>query len=171
MSSILEFGELLAGAKRSAVHLEMRDSYYSNPRFEAWKLGHRTDWGDRASWWRSFHQQIADAVDRGVLIRRARIISEPVSEYIRWEHYVTRANVEAGELVRWLPRHRTADLLVPGCDFWIFDDRLIRVHHFSGDGDWERKELREDAGIVQMSSAAFEKIWERGTPHDEYEVK
>jgi hypothetical protein len=25
--------------------------------------------------------------------------------------------------------------LLPGNDFWIFDDHLIRVHHFSGDGD------------------------------------
>jgi hypothetical protein len=171
MSSIPEFSELLADTKRSAVHLEMRDSYYSNPRFEAWQQGQQTDWDDRASWWRPFHQQIADAVARGVLIRRARIISEPVTDYIAWEHYVTRANVEAGELVRWLSRQRTADLLVPGCDFWIFDDRLIRVHHFSGDGDWQDKELRNDPEVVSMSSAAFEKIWERATPHDEYEVK
>ncbi|MGW0711854.1 DUF6879 family protein [Streptomyces sp. NPDC002643] len=171
MSSIPEFDELLAGTEQSAVHLEMRDVYYSNPRFEAWQQGQRTNWDDRSSWWRPFHQQIANAVARGVLVRRARIVSEPVTDYIRWEHYVTRANVEAGEEVRWLPRQHTADLLMPGCDFWIFDDRLIRVHHFSGDGAWEAKELLDDPSIVRMSSDAFEKIWERAIPHDEYEVK
>ncbi|NUK56820.1 DUF6879 family protein [Streptomyces lunaelactis] len=171
MSSIPEFSELLADAKRSAVHLEMRDSYYSNPRFEAWQQGHRTDWDDRASWWRPFHQQIADAVARGVSVRRARVVSEPVTEYIRWEHYVTHSNVTAGERVRWLPRREATELLLPGNDFWIFDDRTIRVHHFSGDGDWADKELRDDPGVVDMYSAAFEKIWERAIPHDQYEIK
>ena len=165
-----DFSELLTHAKRSAVHLETRDVYYSNPRFEAWQNGQRTDWADRASWWRPFHQEIADAVARGVVVRRARVISEPVTEYIRWEHYVTHANVTAGEQVRWLPRRDAVDLLLPANDFWIFDDRLMRVHHFTGDGDWSGKELRED-GAVATCSDVFEKIWARAIPHAEYEVK
>jgi hypothetical protein len=171
MSSIPEFAELLAGAHESAVHLEMRDAYYSNPRFEAWQDGARVDWDDRASWWRPFHQDIADAVARGVQVRRARIVSEPVTDYIAWEHYQTRANVEAGEQVRWLPRNRAWDLLLPGSDLWIFDGRLMRVHHFSGDGEWISKELCDDPGIVDGHAAAFEQVWQRATPHDEYEVK
>ncbi|MEU4498896.1 DUF6879 family protein [Streptomyces sp. NPDC023998] len=171
MSSIPEFGELLAGAKRSAVHLETRDVYYSNPRFETWQKGERTDWDDRASWWRPFHQQIADAVARGVDVRRARVVSEPVTEYIRWEHYVTHANLAAGERVRWLPRRQATDLLLPVNDFWVFDGQLMRVHHFSGDGDWLDKELRDDPGVVETCSTAFEKIWGRAIPHDEYEIK
>jgi hypothetical protein len=82
----------------------------------------------------SVHSAIADAVSRGVVVRRARIISEPVSEYIRWEHYVTRANIEAGEQVRWLPRRLASDLSLPGNDFWAFDAERLRIHHFSGDG-------------------------------------
>lgn len=165
-----DFGELLAGAKRSAVHLETRDVYYSNPRFEAWQNGERTDWDDRASWWRGFHQEIADAVARGVVVRRARVVSEPVTQYIAWEHYVTQANVTAGEHVRWLSRRDAVGLLLPANDFWIFDDQLMRVHHFTGDGDWADKELRDD-GAVATYSAAFESIWEHATPHAEYEVK
>ncbi len=56
---------------------------------------------------------------RGVIIRRTRIVSEPVSEYIRWEHEITSANAEAGEDVRWLPPRRASDLLLPGNDFWV----------------------------------------------------
>lgn len=171
MSSIPEFSELLAGAAKSAVHLEMRDAYYSNPRFEAWQDGDRVNWEDRASWWRPFHQDIADAVARGVTVRRARIVSEPVTDYIRWEHYQTVANVEAGEQVRWLARRRAWDLLLPGSDLWVFDGRLMRVHHFSGDGVWVDKELCDDPALVESHAASFEKIWERATPHDEYEVK
>lgn len=171
MSSIPEFAELLAGTRESAVHLEMRDAYYSNPRFEDWQAGQRVDWDDRASWWRPFHQNIADAVARGVAVRRVRIVSEPVTDYIQWEHYQTRANVEAGEEVRWLPRHRAWDLLLPGSDLWIFDGRLMRVHHFSGDGEWISKELCDDSTVVGQHAAAYEAVWERAIPHDQYEVK
>jgi hypothetical protein len=171
MSSIPEFAELLADTGKSAVHLEMRDAYFSNPRFEAWQDGQRVDWDDRASWWRPYHQDIADAVARGVTVRRARVVSEPVTDYIRWEHYQTRANIEAGEQVRWLPRRAAWDLLLPGTDLWVFDGRLMRVHHFSGDGEWISKEVSDEPAVVEQHAAAFEKVWERATPHDEYEVK
>lgn len=165
------FDGLLAGATKSAVHLEMRDTYYGNPRFEAWQNGARIDWSDRASWWRPFHQDIADAVSRGVVVRRARVVSEPVTEYIRWEHYVTRGNVEAGEQVRWLPRRRTADLLMPGCDFWIFDEQVIRVHDFAGNGDFLGEEFSDDRALVELNAAAFERVWGRAIPHQDYEIK
>lgn len=171
MNSIPEFSELLAGTGHSAVHLEMRDGYYSNPRFEAWRNGARVDWDDRSSWWRPFHQDIADAVARGVNVRRARVVSEPVTDYIRWEHYQTRANVEAGEQVRWLPRRQAWDLLLPGTDLWVFDGRLMRVHHFSGDGEWISKELSDDPAVVGQHGAAFEGVWERAVPHAQYEVQ
>jgi hypothetical protein len=54
----------------------LRDTSYSNPGFEAWQQGHRIDWNDGASWWNPFHQQMADAVARGVTVRRARGVSD-----------------------------------------------------------------------------------------------
>lgn len=171
MPSTPEFADLIAGCSASAVHLEMRDTYFSNSRFEAWQDGQRVDWADRASWWRPYHDSIADAVTRGVRVRRARVVSEPVTDYIRWEHYQTRANIEAGEEVRWLPRYHAVDLLLPPNDYWVFDDRLVRVHHFSGDGQWVGKELILDAQLTLRHLTAFEEVWEQAVPHHEYEVK
>jgi hypothetical protein len=171
LSTLPEFTELLAAAQTSAVHLELRDAYFSNPRFEAWRTGDRVDWDDRSSWWMPYHQAIADAVARGVVVRRARVVSEPVTDYIRWEHYQTTANIEAGEQVRWLPRAQATRLLLPGTDCWIFDGALVRAHHFSGDGDWIGTELLDDAEAVSRSAEAFETIWAHATPHDEYKIK
>ena len=171
LSTLPEFTELLATAKASAVHLEMRDTYYSNPRFEAWQQGDRVDWADRASWWRPFHQTVADAVARGVVIRRARVISEPVTEYIRWEHYQTQANIEAGEQVRWLPRTMATQLLLPGTDCWVFDGSLVRAHHFSGDGEWIDNELLNESRVVARYASAFEAVWDSAIPHDQYRIK
>ncbi|MCP3819087.1 hypothetical protein NLX86_13480 [Streptomyces sp. A3M-1-3] len=168
--SVPTFSELLGRSERSAVHLEMRDSYASTDRFDAWKRGERIDWADRESWWHAYDQLIADSVARGVVIRRARIVSEPVSEYIRWEHYVTQANVTAGEQVRWLPRRLATGISLPGNDFWAFDDSLLRVHHFSGDGAVVEDEITDDSATVKLCVTAFESVWERAIPHQDYQI-
>lgn len=117
---------LLDGCERSAVHLEMRDTYSrSDPRFAAWQRGFRYDPEDRSSWWQPWLDLVDRARSRGVAVRRARIVSEPVSEYIRFEYDITFRNVLAGEDVRWLPRRRASDLALPGNDFWVFDDRVV----------------------------------------------
>lgn len=79
---------------------------------------------------------VQDAVARGVVMRRARIVSEPVTDYIRYEHAITPLNLQVGEDVRWLPRRRASDIPLPGNDFWLLDERLMQFHHFTGTGDW-----------------------------------
>ncbi|GIH98070.1 DUF6879 family protein [Planobispora takensis] len=161
--------QYLAACTRSAIHLEMRDGYTLNdPAYHAWQAGHRIDLNDRASWWRPWLQNIVNATARGVVIRRARIVSEPVSSYIRYEYDVTVPNVRAGEQVRWLPRRRATDLALPGNDFWLFDEEVLLVHHFSGDGDKVDSEIITKLSVVGFHVTAFGAVWERAIPHDQY---
>lgn len=161
--------QLLASCRRSAVHLEMRDGYtLKDPAFQAWQAGHRIDLEDRASWWRPWLQNIVDAVARGVEVRRARIISEPVSAYIRYEYDVTIPNIRAGEQVRWLPRRSATDLALPGNDFWLFDGTTLLVHHFSGDGDKVDSEIITDPAVITLRREAFEAVWRRAISHQDY---
>lgn len=163
--------ELLATCKRSAVHLELRDGYTSDdPQFNAWKAGHRIDLNDRASWWRPWLQNIVDATARGVLVRRARVVSEPVSEYIRFEHGCTVPNLRAGEEVRWLPRRQATSVPLPANDYWLFDSEILLVHHFSGDGDKVGTEIVEDPAVVAFYAEAFESVWQRAIPHEDYQL-
>ncbi|NWF30554.1 hypothetical protein HW130_30595 [Streptomyces sp. PKU-EA00015] len=167
------FAELLAGCQRSALHLEMRDVYGvadEDEDFAAWKAGHRYDLNDRASWWNGFHDVVAEAVGRGVAVRRARIVSEPVTDYIRYEYACTPQNIAAGEEVRWLPRRLASDLMLPGNDLWIFDDRLIRFGLFSGDGAFVAHELEEAPDVVKQCVGAFEAVWDRAIPHEEFQI-
>lgn len=166
--SLPTFAELIADCQRSAVHLELRDVYYSNPLFEAWKQGYAVDWTDRDSWWLDFHDRITAARARGVVVRRARVVSEPLTDYIRWEHEVTRANVAAGEKVRWLPRRQTTDMSLPGNDFWLFDDEVLRIHHFAGNGDHVEDEIVRDHALARHCGDAFEAVWQRAIPHENY---
>ena len=62
-----------------------------------------------------------------VMIRRVRVVSEPLSDYLRWEHACTDVNISAGEDVRWLPRTKAAGLLLPGADCWVSGHRVVRL--------------------------------------------
>ncbi|GAA2832082.1 hypothetical protein GCM10010441_65860 [Kitasatospora paracochleata] len=169
--SAARIDELLRNTRRSALHLEMRDGYMQDdPAFMEWKAGHRLDPNDRQSWWRPWLDVIAEATGRGVEVRRARIVSEPVSDYIRYEYDVTFPNVAAGEQVRWLPRRNASTIALPGNDFWLFDGRIVRWGHFSGDGDSLGGELTEDPVAVKLCAEAFEAVWDRAVPHDQYNV-
>nr|WP_123667966.1 DUF6879 family protein [Actinocorallia herbida] len=156
---------------RSAVHLEMRDTYWVSSEdalFNAWKAGHRDDPEDRASWWRPWLGLVEEAVSRGVEVRRARIVSEPVTEYIRFEYDMTFTNVLAGEQVRWLPRRKAAPLALPGCDFWLLDGERVMFNHFNGVGDWAGVEWTKDPEITDLCSSAFDAVWHLATAHEEY---
>ncbi|RJL24038.1 hypothetical protein D5H75_31520 [Bailinhaonella thermotolerans] len=157
---------MLARATRSAVHLEMRDFYAPCPGFEDWMAGGdgRTD---RSGWVAA----VEGAVSRGVRVRRARVVSEPVSDYTRWLYMVTDVNLKAGEEVRWLPRRQAFDLLLPGADFWMFDQRVVLWNFNSGNGEHvEGYEYSSDPRVAAQVVAAFEQVWERATPHEKFEV-
>ncbi len=169
MSPAPALDELFGACHNSAVHLEMRDGYMQDdPVYVDWQAGVDID---PAARWPEWFGLIQRTVARGVEVRRARIISEPVSEYIRYEYEVTQAhNIAAGELVRWLPRRHASDIALPGNDFWLFDNRLVRFACFSGDGDFVSAELVDDPVVVKLCAAAFEAVWARAVPHQEYHI-
>jgi uncharacterized cysteine cluster protein YcgN (CxxCxxCC family) len=104
-------------------------------------------------------------------MRRVRVISEPVSEYMKWENACTRLNLEAGEDIRWLPRTQAADLLLPGADCWVFDHRLVRWNFQRGDGTNPRHyTFSSDPRIIRDIVAAFEIAWDRAVPNAEYKA-
>ncbi|BDM66664.1 hypothetical protein HEK616_01510 [Streptomyces nigrescens] len=166
------FEELFRQAKHSAVHLEMRDGYMrSDPSFISWQHDPGSllsEWDPESRPWLALMQEITD---RGVEVRRARVFSEPMSDYLRFEHCLTPANIAAGEQVRWLPRRRASDLALPGNDFWLFDDSLVVFLHFTGEGELSPEgdeERTAEPSVVRLCSAAFESVWRRAVPHEEY---
>ncbi|MGW2716054.1 DUF6879 family protein [Streptomyces sp. NPDC001492] len=149
----------------------MRDEYMrSDPRFAAWQNGVRDDPAERDPERRPWLRLITDLVGQGIEVRRARIVSEPVSEYIRFEHHLTGPTVDAGEQVRWLPRRRASALALPGNDFWLFDGSSVVFHHFAGDGELapEDEEFTDDPAVVKLCADAFEAVWAMAVPHADY---
>ncbi|WP_435172554.1 DUF6879 family protein [Actinacidiphila sp. bgisy145] len=172
-STVPTFDELIATCTRSAVHLEMRDSYGVDDEaadFERWRATRERDVDPASAYWAPWVDLIGRTRARGVTVRRARIVSEPVTEYIRYEYAGTPVNVAAGELVRWLPRRRASDLALPGNDFWLFDEEWVHWNHFTGDGASTGAEIVNSPEATKLCASAFEAVWDRAVPHDQYEI-
>lgn len=163
------FDEVFAATRHSAVHLETRDEYTpDDPVFHDWRagkhIGVRERWGD-------WFDLAAATTARGVEVRRARIVSEPVTDFIRYEHDLTGPlNLAAGEAVRWLPRRSALDISVPLNDFWVFDGELVRFGYFAGDGTYLGDEMVDDPAVVRLCVEAFERVWAQAIPHEDYRL-
>ncbi|TJZ41487.1 hypothetical protein FCH28_37165 [Streptomyces piniterrae] len=145
----------------------MRDGYMkSDPAFIDWSAGRTIEPAQR---WGDWLRLVSESTARGVEVRRARIVSEPISAYIRFEYEVTEGlNIAAGEQVRWLSRRDATSIALPGNDFWLFDSGLVLVNHFDGDGDSLEHEVVTDPEVAKLCASAFEAVWERAVPHEAY---
>lgn len=159
--------------KREALHLEMRDVYAVKNEAERFarflERGYR-DHDLEAEERRPWTTLVQDATAAGKVFRRARIISEPVTDYIRYEWEGTGSNVDAGEQVKWLPRRFASAIALPGNDFWLFDDSIVVFAVFAGEGDVFERQLTTDPAVVQLCRSAFEAVWSIAIPHGEYRL-
>lgn len=164
--------DLIKAARHSVAHLETRDAYdITEQAFADWQAGNAPP-DDMRAFMTNWMDFVASVTGRGVRMRRARVVSEPLSDYIRWEHALTTYNVEAGEEVRWLPRRQAYDLLLPGADFYLIDSRLVAFNFNAGDGRSLREyEFVSDLALVAPVVMAFEQVWDRAIPHAEYEPR
>jgi hypothetical protein len=102
------------------------------------------------AWREPWKRLVRDVRASGRIMQRVHVVTEPVSDYIRFELLaVYPANVEAGEDVRILGRDaaRAASLL-PAPDFWLFDDDLLAVLFYDSTGAVETVELARGPGVL-----------------------
>jgi len=162
--------ELFATFERDAFHLELRDDYHvanEDDPFRRWLSGNPDD----GTWQRPWLSRIRQATQSGRTVRRVRVVTEPLTDFIRWEHVVTDANQEAGEDIRWLPRHRVPAAIqwpLHGNDWWLFDDRLLAVGHLRKDGSVMGSELIDDPHVVSTCAELRDQLWSIATPHTQY---
>ncbi|MEV6668843.1 DUF6879 family protein [Streptomyces sp. NPDC051162] len=162
--------ELFNSFERDAFHLELRDDYGSpveDTPYARWQRGEpdNFEWLDP---WKSLMRRSTGA---GKTVRRVRVITEPHTQYVRWEHSLTVQNIEVGEDIRWLPRHQLPEGIafpVQGNDWWLYDDKLLAVGHFDTEGRVLGSELITDPKIVAECIRIRDLLWGLAIPHTEY---
>lgn len=163
-----EFEELLQGGFASeAVHLEMRDAYGTAvelPYMAKWAAGEPDD----LEWLQGWCTTLREHGKAGRSVRRARIVSEPVSDYQRWSYSIAYPMVEAGEDIRWVPRRLVSSAALPGNDFYLFDDRLAVFLLYAGNGLGTGKMSSTEPADLRLCRSAFDAAWKLSIPHREY---
>lgn len=128
--------------------LETLDDYYAeNERepFARFLAGESDDLAWRGPW----KKYVREVRASGRTMSRVHIVSEPPTDYIRFEMLRTYpANVEAGEHVGIIGREKAASL--PDMDFWLFDDAAVAVLVYDAAGAVERAEWHDRSDEPQF---------------------
>ncbi|GIF08608.1 DUF6879 family protein [Actinoplanes siamensis] len=165
-----EFDRLLRTFERSSDHLETRDAYGTEveiPYMAKWAAQEPDD----LSWLDDWCSTLRSHVAAGKSVRRARVVSEPLSDYQLWSFSIAGPMVAAGEDIRWTPRSLVSSLALPGNDFYLFDDRLVVFLLYTGSGLNAGMETSTDPAVVSLCRSAFDAVWKLAIPHRDYEPK
>ena len=171
MARPVSFGEDFSGIfdwfGQSAFRLETLDHYameYEEEAVQRFLAGEPRDTSYIDGWL----QRVRAAVGGGRRVQRVHVVSEPLSDYLRFEITGYRLNVEAGEDVRILPRQATAGLDLPDHDFWLFDDHQVVCMRYDGEGAFLGAEQIDDPGAAARYGAWREAALGAAIPYDRY---
>jgi hypothetical protein len=163
-----EFDRLLRAFNQDSLHLELRDAYGTEvelPHMAKWAAGEPDD----LAWLEDWCATLRDHVRAGRSVRRARVVSEPLSDYQRWSYSIARPMVDAGEDIRWVPRRLVSSVAFPGNDCYLFDDRLVVFLIYSGAGLATDRVASTDPDDIRLCRSAFERAWKFSIPHSDYQ--
>ncbi len=171
MGRPVSFGEDFAGIfdwfRESAFRLETLDHYameYEEEAVQRFLAGEPRDITYIAGWL----ERVAAARDAGRRMQRVHVVSEPLSDYLRFEITGYRLNVDAGEDVRILPRQATAGLDLPDHDFWLFDGQQVVCMRYDGDGMFLGAEQVDNPGVAARYGAWRAAALAAAIPYDRY---
>lgn len=151
-----EFAEQLRTFDHTAFRLELQPAY-SEPsehdtvaKFLAGDPEPPTDVPGLSAWF----QQINELTQQGKRVERVRVHDEPPTDYQRWERWIGRWNVEAGERISYLTREKAHEIgLLPAAgdvDWWLLDSTRLILMRFDEVGHRINNELvTNPATIVQ----------------------
>lgn len=157
--------EWFHGLRRSAFHLEVRDSYSEaseNNRLRAFLAGEPPPDEPPVPW----HALMRETTERGIAVTRVRVVTEPLSDYHRWLLSITDRNIASGEDIRYLPRHEAGK--VSPDDWWLFDDERVVFNLADPDGKPAGAAVTTDPGIVDYCRSVRDRLWKLATPYAEY---
>lgn len=157
----------MSECRREAFRLEVRDSYEVPAESEPLRRFLAGEPFDLRAWSRDWTSFVRELIDRGAGLSRVRVVTEPHSDYQRWLLHLTKINAEAGEDIRYIPRHLAGE--VPPDDFWLVDGRMVVFNLADADGrSVGGSAVTTDPQIVAYCQRVRERLWPMATPYTDY---
>ncbi|GAA4544473.1 DUF6879 family protein [Amycolatopsis samaneae] len=161
------FDDLFRGFHREAFHLEVQDTYHTPDEtgpFQLFLSGQADDF----AWHRPWLDLVRETTSTNRRIRRVRVVTVPHVDYTRWGLTVAEHNIDAGEDIRWLPRHLADPAALTTDDFWLFDEECVVFTVFEPGGKFAGGAATADPVIVSHCRTARDLAWQRAIPHQDY---
>jgi hypothetical protein len=122
---------------------------------------------DLRGWFQDWYDFVQELSARGVTTSRVRVVTVPHTDYHRWLLSLAALNVEAGENIRYLPRHLAGD--TPSDDWWLIDNELVAYPLSDVEGRAVGGvAVTTDRVIVSYCREIKDRLWSLGTPYAEY---
>lgn len=156
--------ELFDSVERGAWRWECQGYYrIDDAPLRRWRAGlpfEETDSG------RAWHEYIRGLRRDGKTFERVRMLTEPLTEYLRWMVPLTQRNIDAGEDIRWITQTQARGLGLPTYDFYLFDDARLAIMRFGEEYLLDGLEVTDDADVVARHRQYRAVAWRAARPHD-----
>jgi hypothetical protein len=162
------FADLFRQFSTSAWRWEAQGTYHQPDEVEPWQR-----WRDGVpvstdlDWLAPWLDLVRAATRAGKRFERVRMITEPLTEYLRWQLEVTPANLDAGEDIRVLTEAEARRLNLPDQDFWLFDNERVAVLHF-GPSDLDGTEIITEPATVARYRTWRDVAWRHAVAFEQY---
>jgi hypothetical protein len=161
-----QLASLLDNAKVASWRWESRGVYSAVDAtlLRRWREGHGRDPDDDRSW----VEYVQGLRRRGVRFERARLLTEPLTEYLRMQFDFTYMNVDAGEDVRWVAPSVAAKVGMPTYDYYLIDDDVVAILDFDVRGRFTGARASTGREVVERHATWRDLIWPHAVPHERY---
>ena len=163
-----EFNRLFTSFQHTAYRLETLQRYdvsYEEETYAAFLTGQSSPPDAAKSEWASI---IADGVQDGKSFQRVHVVTEPLTDYLRYEiGWSYGPNVAAGEQIG-IIAGEPSELGLPGRDYWLFDSRDLWVMDYDRSGRFLSAELVGDPAVIVEHCYARDKAVHLAVPYTDY---
>lgn len=90
--------------------------------------------GETDQSWFKWPKRVRAWADQGRSIGRVRMLTDPLTDYLRFELSITPPALDAGEDIRFLTEARARELGAPDQDYWMFDEAEVAMLIFGDHG-------------------------------------
>jgi hypothetical protein len=151
---------------RSSWRWECQGHYaVDEPQVDLWRTGQpHEDTDDDRAWF----GYVDGLRRRGIPFERVRMLTEPLTTYLRWMLATTHRNVDAGEDIRWITQSKARELGMPDYDFYILDDDRLVILRFDDDTVLLGADVTDDPDAVARHQEWRSLVWRHAVPHREY---
>ena len=101
-------------------------------------------------------------------MQRVHVITQPLTDYLRFELAFYQGSVLAGEDIRILSGDLAAGLALPAFDYWLFDGERVAVMYYGDRGTWLHTEIVTELNFVADCCRWRDQALSRAVPLGDY---